>query len=91
MPQMVQINHHPIAQDTHHIRMQNARGQQIEYIGSRVGHYGVSRIAAALVTYYYIRLFRQQIHDASFSFIAPVNTCHRRQHGPFLLYLTQLI
>lgn len=84
--QMVQINNHTCAQHAHHIGVQNARRQQVQHELTLIGHHGVPGVVAALITCDNVCVFCQQVDDAAFAFIAPVDPCYCGQH--MILFLS---
>ena len=71
--QVVQVNDHAGAQNTNHMGVQNARGQQVQHEFALLGHDGMACVVAALIAGDNVSVFCQQVNDAAFALIAPVD------------------
>ena len=91
--QMVQVYHHAGAQHTGHLRVEDARGQQVQDELAFLGDNGMSGVIAALIAGDDISVFSQQIDDAALALIAPVDASNCGKHtmlrSPFYLFPAQ--
>ena len=79
--QMIQVDDHARAQHAGHVRVQDAGGQQVQDELALLGHNGVACVVAALIAGDDIGVFSQQVDDAPFAFIAPIDSSYCSQHN----------
>ena len=72
--QMGGVNDHTVAHNAHHIRPQNAAGQQIQHELSFGGHHGVAGVVAALIAHHDVVFLTEQVHHAALALVAPVDS-----------------
>ena len=68
------VDHDPIAQDAGLVAVQDAAGQQPQFIGYIVDHHRVAGVGAAGITDHCIGLLGQIVHDLAFAFVPPLGT-----------------
>ena len=72
--QMGGVDDHAVAHNAHHVRPQNAAGQQIQHELSFGGHHGVAGVVAALIAHHDVVFLAEQVHHAALAFVAPVDS-----------------
>ena len=82
--EVVEVDDHTGAQHTGDIRVQDAGGQKVQDELALFGDDGVPGIVAALIAGNDIGVFGQQVDDAAFALIAPIDSSNSGQHD--LLY-----
>ena len=78
--EVVEVDDHTGAQHTGDIRVQDAGGQKVQDELALFGDDGVSGIVAALIAGNDIGVFGQQVDDAAFALIAPIDSSNSGQH-----------
>ena len=82
--EVVEVDDHTGAQHTGDIRVQDAGGQKVQDKLALFSNDGVPGIVAALIAGNDIGVFGQQVDDAAFALIAPIDSSNSGQHD--LLY-----
>ena len=78
---MVQVDDHARTQHTGHLRVEDAGGQQVQDELALLCDDGVPGIVAALIAGNDVRMFCQQVDDAAFALIAPIDSSNSSQHN----------
>jgi hypothetical protein len=67
-----QVHHHPVGDHCRHMRVQDARRDEVELIGRAIDADRVPRVAAACVAHDIACVFGKQIDNFPFRFVAPL-------------------
>ena len=68
------IDHNPVAQDAGLVPIQDAAGQQTQFVGNVIDHHRMTGIGAAGIADHRISLLGQIVNDLSFAFVPPLGT-----------------
>mmetsp|Transcript_8732 Transcript_8732/g.19204 ORF Transcript_8732/g.19204 Transcript_8732/m.19204 type:complete len:224 (+) Transcript_8732:837-1508(+) len=68
-----QVDHHSVADDAHRLRIQNARGDQVQFVLFSGGiHDGVAGVGAAGDAAAHVVALGQNVHQLAFALVAPL-------------------
>ncbi len=80
------VQRHPGADDVHHLRVEDARGHQVEGKLAVLVDDGVAGIGPALEAHHQVGMLRQHVGQFALALIAPVGTNNRTNHVLLLLF-----
>ena len=78
---MVEVDDHAGAQHTEHVRVEDSGGQQVQDELALFGDDGMAGIVAALIAGDDVGILCQQVDDAAFALIAPVDSGYCGKHS----------
>ena len=79
--QVVGVDDHTVAHDAHHVRAQDARGQQVQNELAPLVLDGMAGVVAALVAHHDVIILAEQVHHTALALIAPVDPCDCSKHN----------
>ena len=75
------VDHHAVANDTHHCGMENARRNEPQHELRPVDVDGMARVVTALIARDDVETWSEQVDDLAFTFVAPLSPEHSEIHS----------